>query len=105
MIMAYVTTDSTYYSPNAKTVDIYANAVPFDSTKFDHAGVQLVYLNTNYPIVANLVVGLKGKSELRNPIEIRPTDPRGSYRVVVNWHDASGRVIGSASSGIIYLTA
>lgn len=103
--MAYVNTDSTYYGPKAKTVDVRANGVPFDLNSFHYASVQLVYLNTNYPIVANLVTGLKGRAEVNNSIEINSTDPRGSYRVFVNWHAASGAVIGSASSNIIYLTA
>lgn len=80
--MAYVTTDSVYYGPNAKT-DITANSVPYDSNNFDHAYVSLIYHAQDYTLVINTVVGLKGKNTFTSPIEIFPTDMRGTYHVKV----------------------
>lgn len=102
--MAYVQTDSVYYSPNAKSVDITANATPYDPNNFDHAYVSLIYDAQNYTLVLNTITNLKGKMTFTDHIGILPTDMRGTYHVRVTWADANNRTICTADSSSIYLT-
>ncbi|ULO04799.1 hypothetical protein H1230_16745 [Paenibacillus sp. 19GGS1-52] len=102
--MAYVQTDSVYYGPNARSIDISANSVPYDPNNFDHAYVSLIYDAQDYTLVINTVTGMKGRTTFTNPIQILPTDMRGTYHVRVTWADASNRTLLVANSSPIYLT-
>ena len=103
--MAYVNTDSTYYSSKATSVDIYANSVPYDTKKQSYAKASLVHKSTGSTIVMNTIVGLYGAVDFRNPLEIYPSDPRGIYYVFVGWYNSAGTLLWSARSNDIYLTA
>ena len=103
--MAYVTTDSIYYSSKATSVDIYANCVPYDSQKHSYARASLVHKSSGSTIVMNTIVGLNGYIDFRNPLEIYPSDPRGTYYVFVGWYNSAGSLVHSARSNDIYLTS
>lgn len=103
--MAYVTTDSTYYSSSATSVDIYANCVPYDPKNHSYAKASLIHKSTGNSIVINTIVGLYGYADFRNSLEIYASDPRGTYYVFVGWYNSAGSLVHSARSNDIYLTS
>jgi hypothetical protein len=105
MFMAYVTTDATYYSTKATSVDIYANCVPYNTSSISYAKVSLVHKSTGNTIVLNTVVGLTGYTDFRNSLDIYSSDPRGTYYVYVVWYTSSGSIVCTARSSDIYLTS
>jgi len=103
--MAYVTTDATYYGKNAKSVDIKASPVPYNVKGLSYAMASLIHDSTGHIIVNNKIVGLAGTNgNFVNKLEIYPSDPRGTYYVLVSWNDRFGLPLYTHKSKYIYLT-
>ncbi|WP_262392051.1 hypothetical protein [Sporolactobacillus inulinus] len=100
--MAYVNTDATYYSPNATSVDVTASCTPYNPANHAKAMVMLIHKTSGSAIVADTVVQTNTKATLTDSLGILPSDPRGTYYVLIVWYNFDNDPVLTAQSKDIF---